>query len=498
MAPPELAADAPVLDVRHPVTVGVDPVGGDEIDLARPALDTFDQRQAARAEVVHLHEPLVGQVRLDCLAAAVAARHLQLVRFGFHEQARGFEVGKHELARLVAVEAVVLRRNGADCTSAPDSGFHCFSRVGCDRAVINRFGITDDLCFRCKNIDQRQLVAQPDLVVVEIVRRRDLDHAGTELAVDIIVGDHRDQPAGQRQGDGLADQVRVTLVVGMHHHRGVAEHRFRPCRGDHQRAAAVAERIADRPQKAVLFLVDHFQVGDRGLQHRVPVDEALATVDQALLVQAHERLDHRFGGHRVHREYAAGPVSRGAEAAHLALDRVAGVLLPLPHLLDETFAPQRVARVAVAFLREIARHHHFGGDAGVVAAHLPQGVVAAHAVVADQCVLQRVLERVAHVQGAGDVGRRQQDRKSLSFLAFARWLADSARLEHAAALPLLVQAGLELGRVVAGGERGHGRDLLALLLIVIAAKAGSVLLRRSRTSSVLLWCRHPGERWDPF
>ena len=48
-------------------------------------------------------------------------------------------------------------------------------------------------------------------------------------------------------------------------------------------------------------------------------------------------------------------------------------------------------------------------DAGVVGADLPQRVVAAHAVVADQHVHQRVLERVPHVQRAGDVGRRQLD-----------------------------------------------------------------------------------------
>src|SRR5690606_16613274 len=34
VAPPELAADAPVLDVAEPVAVGVDPVAGDEADLA--------------------------------------------------------------------------------------------------------------------------------------------------------------------------------------------------------------------------------------------------------------------------------------------------------------------------------------------------------------------------------------------------------------------------------------------------------------------------------
>jgi hypothetical protein len=49
-------------------------------------------------------------------------------------------------------------------------------------------------------------VALADRVVVEVVRGRDLHHAGAELAVDVVVGDHRDLAIGQRQAHGLADQ----------------------------------------------------------------------------------------------------------------------------------------------------------------------------------------------------------------------------------------------------------------------------------------------------
>src|SRR5690606_37248954 len=72
---------------------------------------------------------------------------------------------------------------------------------------------------------------------------------------------------------------------------------------------------------------------------------------------------------------------------------------------------------------------------------------AAHAVVAHQRVLQRVLERVPHVQRAGDVGRRQQHRVGR---------ARAAGLEQPRGLPALVEPGFELGGVVAGGQGvGH-------------------------------------------
>ena len=49
----------------------------------------------------------------------------------------------------------------------------------------------------------------------------------------------------------------------------------------------------------------------------------------------------------------------------------------------------------------------------MVGAGLPQGFVALHPLVTDQDVLHRVVQRVAHVQLAGDVRRRHDDREGL-------------------------------------------------------------------------------------
>jgi len=45
---------------------------------------------------------------------------------------------------------------------------------------------------------ERQAVALTDFVVVEIVRRSDLDAARAELGIDVLVGDDRDRAVGQR------------------------------------------------------------------------------------------------------------------------------------------------------------------------------------------------------------------------------------------------------------------------------------------------------------
>ena len=92
----------------------------------------------------------------------------------------------------------------------------------------------------------------PDLVVVEVVRRRDLDAAGAERRIDVVVGDDRDLALGERQAHPPADQVAVALVVGVHRDGGVAEHGLGPRGRDHERGRSPSlERIAQMPEAAL-------------------------------------------------------------------------------------------------------------------------------------------------------------------------------------------------------------------------------------------------------
>ena len=291
-------------------------------------------------------------------------------------------------------------------------------------------------------------MALADGVVVEVVRRGDLDAAGAELAVDIVVGDDRDVAAGERQLDGLADQVGVALVFGMHHHRDVAEQCLGAGGGDGQAFQvtdrAVGERIQDVVELAVLFLGHHLEVGHRGAELGVPVHQALAAVDQALVVEAHEGLGDGLRQALVHREALALPVRAGAEAPHLAGDGAAGVFLPLPHLFQELLAAEVVA--ADALRVQLAFDDDLGGDAGVVGARLPQRVVAAHAVVARERVHERLVEAVPHVQRAGDVGRRQQDAEGGGVRRV------EPGVEVAAGFPFRVPATFDVGGLEALGQ----------------------------------------------
>ena len=245
-------------------------------------------------------------------------------------------------------------------------------------------------------------MAPGDLVVVEVVGAGDLDRAGAEVGVGVLVGDDRDQPVGERQLDHLADDRGVARVGGVHGDRAVAEHGLGPGGGDRDVVAglaegdgavgvlldvlvglAVGEAVLEVPHVARDLDVLDLEVGDRGLEVRVPVDQALAAEDQAAVVELDEGAQHRVVEARVHGEAVAREVEAVAEAAGLLEDGAAGLLLPLPDLGDEGLAAH-LAAADVAGGGELALDDHLGGDAGVVEAGLPEGVEAAHPVPAGQ------------------------------------------------------------------------------------------------------------------
>ncbi len=396
MAPPQLAADAPVLDIAHPGEVHVLVLLGHELDTA-----VFHGSDGRFCQGLGGNVPLVGQPRFDDRAGAVALRYFQRVVVDAHQQALGVQVGNNLLAGDETIEAGVL-------------SWQASIDLLVDAAIeVEGLGGGQHQGILVEDVQQRQVVALADFVVVEIVGRGDLHAAGAEFRVAVIIGDDWDAATDQRQFDVFADQGLVAFVVRVDRDCGVTQQGFRTCGGNHQvvlafgSLGAVGQRIAQVPQVAFLVVVFHLEVGDCRVQLGVPVDQALATVDQAVFMQAHEGFLDRFGQAVVHGEALTAPVYRRAQATDLAADVASGLLLPLPDLVQEGFAAEVVTVLALGL--ELALYQHLGGDTGVVGTGLPQGVAALHATETDQGVHDRVVETVAHVQAARHVRWRDHD-----------------------------------------------------------------------------------------
>ncbi len=189
------------------------------------------------------------------------------MRLHFDQQPLILQVAQHRLTRFETVKTAVGRRCG----------------------VVQR-GVER------KDIDQRQLVTLGARVVVEVVCAGDFDHPRSKRRVNKVVGNDRDGALAQRQLHVLPHQVLVAGVVGVHGHSAVAQHGFGAGGGHHQAwhrftingLWAVGKGVAHVVQRPLGLGAFYFKVGHRALQHRVPVDQAFATVNQALLVQTHK------------------------------------------------------------------------------------------------------------------------------------------------------------------------------------------------------------------
>ena len=338
MTPPELARDAPRLDVLEPLEIRLLPGLGHEARL--PGAHRVER---ALGERPHVHVPLVGEIRLDDGARAVAVRHGMRVRLDAIEKAALVEHGDDALARLEPILPV----EGEDGVEIGR---------GLDVALEIRIALEIELAFRPEHVDERQAVPAADLEIVEVVRRRDLDGAGALVGVGIGVGDDRDAAPDQRQDGGAADEVAVALVIGMHRDGGVAEHGLRPGRRNRDGEVGLAfDRVADVPKVALHLDLLHLEVGDGGEELRVPVHKALVLVDEPVAIELDEHLQDGPRKALVHGEALARPVAGGAEPGELAPDGALRVRFPRPHALEELRAAEAAAVRLLALARAGAR-----------------------------------------------------------------------------------------------------------------------------------------------
>ncbi len=102
MSPPQLAGNAPVADVPHPLEIGIRPICRNEF---RPAL--FNSRNRRFRERLDLNKPLRRQQRFDNGVAALAMSDVILQRLGAHQKPLSVEVFQHAVPGLCAIESLV-------------------------------------------------------------------------------------------------------------------------------------------------------------------------------------------------------------------------------------------------------------------------------------------------------------------------------------------------------------------------------------------------------
>ena len=210
--------------------------------------------------------------------------------------------------------------------------------------------------------------------------------------------------------DGLAHEGGLLGVLRGNGDARVAEHGLGARGGDDDVVLAVdrlGQRVAQVPQVALLVLVLGLVVRDGGGAVGAPVDDALAAVDQTVVVPVAEDLAHGLCVILVHGEALVVEVDGAAHALDLLDDDAAVLVGPVPAGVDKLVATDLQA--ADALTLELLVDLSLRGDTGVVGTQHPTRGLAAHAGHTDDGVLDGVVGGVTHVELAGHVGRRNGD-----------------------------------------------------------------------------------------
>ena len=299
-----------------------------------------------------------------------------------------------------------------------------------------------------------------DLVIIKVMGRRDFHRARAFFRIRIFIRNNRNTAAYDGQVNFFTYQIGITLIIWMNRDACIAEHGFWARGRDDQIVTrfcarnitlfifnrmligyAIGQRVAQMPVMAVDGLGLNFDIGDRALEMRVPVHQPFGAVNQALLIHLNKGLGDRFG-HFItwvfgvtQREFLARPITRRAKTAKLLRDIPAAFLLPLPNMLKKLLAAHFLARFPLTC--EFAFNDHLRGDARMVCSRLPEHILAAHTLKADENILDRIINRMTHMQIARYIGRR--DNNGIGFKRCVH-----ARLERARLFPHLIEARLGL------------------------------------------------------
>ncbi|CCX63430.1 uncharacterized protein BN785_00852 [Firmicutes bacterium CAG:791] len=160
---------------------------------------------------------------------------------------------------------------------------------------------------------------------------------------------------------------------------------------------------------ALLLLVFHFGIRNRGLAYRAPVHHTVALVNPSLLMHLYEGLGHGLVAALVHGEALTIPVAGRSQLLQLLHNAVTILFAPLPALLKKALT----AKICLgdALLLQLIDDLYLGCNGGMVGPGLPQCIIALHSLKADDDVLHRLIQRMSHVELTGNVRRRDHNRK---------------------------------------------------------------------------------------
>ena len=259
------------------------------------------------------------------------------------------------------------------------------------------------------DVEHRQIVPQTYIIVVYVVGRGNLEAACSEIHLHIRVLYNRNFLIYKRYKHLLALEPVVSLICRIYADCGIGHNGFRPCGRNHNVlvsgiALAVRNEIAHMVELAGGVLVHYFLVAHSRESNRIPVHHTHTLINVPFLIEIYKGVDNCLAQIRVHSEFGPVPVAGCTEFAELRKYDSAVLFLPFPGVLEEFF-PGKVF-LAYALSLQFGHDLAFGGDGRMVRTGYPAGILAVHSGLADEHIVDCVVQNVSHMQDSRDIWRR--------------------------------------------------------------------------------------------
>src|ERR1700732_1458 len=279
VAPPELAADTPILDVIHPMLKGLNPPFRPKPDLTgRNCLQSFRDTWVPQ-------EPLLTEPRLDRYTSLLAVPNVVLVLLFPDQQSQFAQFFRGLFAGLESI--------------------HPIEFLPCQRIQGS---------IRVHYIDHFEAMTLANRKVKLVMGRGDLQYSGTKRRIDFVVADDRDLLPRKRSPAMFADKSLITRIAGIDRNGSITHQRLRTS----GRYLKKGPRFFDDLVPNVIKLSigrsrDDLFVGESGLIEWVPIHHPFASIDHSFPIQIHKGLLHRSNVVGVHGETFPVPVARTAQ-----------------------------------------------------------------------------------------------------------------------------------------------------------------------------------------
>ena len=249
--------------------------------------------------------------------------------------------------------------------------------------------------------------------VVRVMGRRNLNGARTEFTVHVLIADNFRLSVDKGDEDLFADVFFHLFIMRVDCDSRIAHDCFRAGRRDHDVIVFTDYGVFDIPQMPGFILMIDFNIAKRRMAMRAPVRNPPSLIDKPFFIERNEYFADGTRAYIVHGKPFTAPIAGRTEASDLLFNTAAVFFFPRPNAFQKFFTPYIITCFPF-FFSKLFFHLDLRCDPRMIRTGDPDHVIAFHPFKTHEDILERIVERMAHMKLTRYIGRGHDDAEGLT------------------------------------------------------------------------------------